>query len=216
MKRTIVFLAATPFLLGACGWSMSQGPPAGHEKMMTVSCSENPIGPAFDILAILATIASVSLANGLDDSGDHAQNAASRTLVGTAIVGVFALSAGIGIDRMNKCSAAKRALGLRQAEAAAVLAARRRSADLIAVQKVSVTGGRDTMRVGTLTQLVATAYDSTSAVIVDKMFAWWSSNDRIASVSAGGVVQARHAGTAVITASAGNVIGTVNVVVRGD
>jgi hypothetical protein len=215
MKRTIVFLTSTLLLLGACGLAVTRGPPAGHEKMMTAfSCTESWTGPALDILAGLTTIFLVALANGLDDSGDHTVHAENRRVVGGAMVGVFAVSAGIGIDRIGKCSAARRALTLRQAEAAAALAARRHSAaDLIAVRNVLITGGRDTMTAGEWTQLVATAYDSTGAVIVDKMFTWSSSNDTIATVRADGLLRLRRVGTAVITANAGNVIGTTNIVV---
>jgi Big-like domain-containing protein len=215
MKRTITLLASTPFLLGACGLAMTQGPPRGHEHMMTpFACTESWTGPGLDIAAGLATIFLVAGLNSMDDSYDPTNaHQVSSGLIGTGIVGVFAVSAGIGIDRISKCSAARRALTLRQAEAAAALAARRRSADLIDVQKVLITGGRDTITVGTWTQLVAKAFDSTGAVILDRSFAWSSSNDTITSVSAAGLVRARRVGTAVITANAGNVIGTANVVV---
>ena len=215
MKRTIMVLASTPFLLGACGLAMTHGPPRGHENMMTpFKCTESRTGPGLDIAAALATIYLVVGLNSIDDSYDPTNaHQVSSGLIGTGIVGVFAVSAGFGIDRIGKCSAARRALTLRQAEAAAALAARRRSADLIGVQKVLITGSPDTIIVGTWTQLAAKAYDSTGAVIVDRSVAWSSSNDAIASVSAAGLVRARRVGTAMITANAGNVIGTANVVV---
>jgi hypothetical protein len=215
MKRTISVVASTPFLLSACGLLFTKGPPAGHEKMMTpFSCTESRTGPGLDIAAGLATIFVVAVGNSIDDSYDPTNaHQVSSGLIGTGIVGVFAVSAGIGIDRISKCSAARRALTLRQAEAAAALAARRRNADLIGVQKVLITGGRDTITLGTWTQLVGKAYDSSGAVILDRSFAWSSSNDRIASVSADGLVRARRVGTAVITANADNVIRTLNVVV---
>jgi hypothetical protein len=214
MKRTITLLASVPFLLGACGFAMTDGPPAGHEKLMTpFACTESLTGPGLDIAAGLATIYLVLGLQSTDDSYERNAHQVTSGLIATGIVAIFAASAGIAIDRISKCGAAKRALSLRQAEAAAALAARRRSADLIAVQKVLITGGRDTITVGTWTQLVASAYDSTGAVILDRSFAWSSSNDPIASVSADGLVRARRVGTAVITANAGNVIRTVNVVV---
>lgn len=210
MNRTITVVASTPFLLGACALAMTQGPPAGHEKMMTpFACTESLTGPGLDIAAGLAIIFLIAGSNS-DDGNLHS---ASSALIGTGIVGVFAASAGIGIDRISKCGAAMRALSRRQSEAAAALAARRRSADLIGVQKVLITGGRDTITMGTWTQLVAKAFDSTGAVILDRSFAWSSSNDTIASVSAAGLVRARRVGTAVITANADNVIGMVKVVV---
>jgi alpha-amylase len=135
------------------------------------------------------------------------------TALSVAWGGVLGISAAVGLDRVTRCREARRDLTVRQAEAAAALAARRRSADPFAVQQVLITDGRDTMTVGTWTQLVATAYDSTGAVIVDKMFAWSSSNDTIASVTTTGLVRALEPGTAVITANAGNVIGTASVVV---
>jgi hypothetical protein len=211
MKRTITVLASTPFLLGACGLLFTKGPPAGHEKMMTpFSCTESWTGPGLDILLGTLNIAfAMARANDTDDPFSSTDQT-YQSVIGTVI---FGGSAAIGIDRVSRCTAARRALTLRQAEAAAALAARRRSADLIGVQNVLITGGRDTIMLGTWTQLVAKAYDSTGAVIVDRSFAWSSSNDPIASVSADGLVRARRVGTAVITANAGNVIGTANVVV---
>jgi hypothetical protein len=206
MNRTITVAASTPFLLGACALGMTQGPPAGHENMMTpFACTESMTGPGLDIAAGLAIIFLIAGSNS-DDGNLHS---ASSALIGTGIVGLFAASAGIGIDRIHKCGAARRALSRRQAEAAA----RRRSADLIGVQKVLITGGRDTITMGTWTQLDAKAFDSTGAVILDRSFAWSSSNDTIASVSAAGLVRARRVGTAVITANADNVIGTARLVV---
>jgi hypothetical protein len=206
MNRTITVVASIPFLLGACALGMTQGPPAGHENMMRpFACTESMTGPGLDIAAGLAIIFLIAGSNS-DDGNLHS---ASSALIGTGIVGLFAASAGIGIDRIHKCGAARRALSRRQAEAAA----RRRSADLIGVQKVLITGGRDTIAMGSWTQLVAQAFDTTGAVILDRSFAWSSSNDTIASVGAAGLVRAQRVGTAVITAKADNVIGMVKVVV---
>ena len=214
MKRTIAVLASAPFLLGACGFAMTDGPPAGHEKLMTpFSCTESMTGPGLDIAAALATIYLVLGLQSTDDSFERNAHQVTSGLIATGIVGIFAASAGIAIDRISKCGAAKRGLSLRQAEAAAALAARRRTADLIGVQKVVIMGDPDTIMVGTWTQLVAQAYDSTGAVILDRSIAWSSSNDTIASVSAEGLLRARRVGTAVMTATAGSVIGTANVVV---
>jgi len=47
----------------------------------------------------------------------------------------------------------------------------------------------------------------------DRPFLWSSSNDAIASVSNAGLVTAHAAGTVVIAANAGNVVGTARIVV---
>lgn len=186
---------------------MTQGPPAGHEKMMTpFLCTEDWAAPALDIaLGVLGLVYVLEVGGDTDSPGGATS--------GAIFAGIFGASAGLAIKNVSRCQAALRALTERQAEAAAALAARKQSADLIGVQSVLITGGLDTMTVGTWTQLVAQAYDSTGAVIVDRSFAWSSSNDTIASVSADGLVRARRVGTAVITAHAGNVFGTASVVV---
>jgi hypothetical protein len=191
---------------------MTKGPPAGHEKMMTpFSCTESWTGPGLDIALGLFNIFLVMESQSFSEVYDPTSQT-YQAVIGTVI---FGSSAAIGIDRVSRCKAALRALTERRAEAAAALAARRRNADLITVEKVLITGG-DTITVGKWTQLVASAYDSTGAVIVDRMVTWSSSNDTIAPVGFDGLVRARAAGTAVITASTGNVVGTVHVVVRGE
>ena len=215
MKRTITLLATAPFVLGACGLA-THGPPKGHENMMTpFSCTESLTGPAGDIAAGLATLFLVSQLTSMDDSYRQQASENARVLVGPTIVVAFAVSAIVGFDRVTRCREARQDLRIRQEEAAAAVAARTHSADLIGVQKVLITG-RDTITVGSWTQLVAQAYDSTGAVILDRSFAWSSSNDTIVSVSAAGLVRAGRVGTAVITANADNVMGMVNVVVVSD
>ena len=211
MKRTIVFLTSTPLLLGACGLLFTQGPPSEHEKMLTpFKCTESMMGPTLDVVL---GVVGIWFLREVEMDTDASLSSTTQTYWSVALGGVTGASAIVGFDRVTKCREARRDLTLRQAEAAAALATRRRSADLIAVQKVLITDGRDTTTVGTWTQLVAKAYDSTGAVILDKSFAWSSSNDTIASVSAAGLVRARRVGTAVITANAGNAVGTANVVV---
>ncbi len=204
MKRTIVFLASTPFLLGACGLAMTQGPPAGHESMPSFQCTEDRRGPALDIVLVVwnTLLLTSSAARNQLGSGEQAALA-----IGTAIA---AISAGVGFDRTRRCIKAKGQLAVRQAE---VAAARRRALDLIAVQRVLITGARDTMTVGEWTQLVATAYDSSGAAIVDKTFTWSSSNDTVAFVRPDGILEAEGPGTAVITAQAANGLGTASLVV---
>ena len=83
------------------------------------------------------------------------------------------------------------------------------------VQAVMVTPPEDTLAVGQRVQLVASAHSSSGTVVPNRAFMWSSSNDAIASVSNAGLVTAHAAGTVVIAANTGNVVGTARIVVSG-
>ena len=93
--------------------------------MMTpFSCTESWTGPGLDILLGVLNIAFVMQSD--PDAGISSTQQTYQSVIGTVI---FGGSAAIGIDRVSKCFAARRALTLRQTEAAAASAARRRSAE---------------------------------------------------------------------------------------
>ena len=67
--------------------------------------------------------------------------------------------------------------------------------------------------VGTTRQVSATAYDAADVVMPGVSFEWSSSAPEVASVSATGLVEARAAGPATITARASGIAGTASAVV---
>ena len=81
------------------------------------------------------------------------------------------------------------------------------------MQAVVVSPADTRMAVGEQRQLSAMAHASSGALMPDQPFLWSSSNDAIASVSDAGLVTAHAAGTVVIAANAGNVVGTARIVV---
>ena len=119
-------------------------------------------------------------------------------------------SAIVGFNKTKKCRAAKQQLAERLAQQRAL--DREQPAD-IQVQSVILTPGVDTLAVGEQLQLTANAYDSRGAIIPNRMFAWSSSNDAIASVNAAGTVTAHATGEVVVAARTGDVVGTANLVV---
>jgi uncharacterized protein YjdB len=83
----------------------------------------------------------------------------------------------------------------------------------VVVQTVVLAPAADTLAVGAQLQLVATARGSSGAEILNREFAWSSSNDAIASVSTAGLVTAHAPGTVVIAANTSNVVGTATLLV---
>jgi len=80
---------------------------------------------------------------------------------------------------------------------------------LVAVDSVNVTASRDTLTVGHLDTLTATAFDSTGAPITGRPITWKSSNTAVATVNATGIVTTLKAGTVVIFATVSGVTGSV-------
>jgi len=76
-----------------------------------------------------------------------------------------------------------------------------------------VTPPEDTLAVGQRVQLFASAHSSSGTAVPNRDFMWSSSNDAIASVSNAGLVTAHAAGTVVIAANTGNVVGTARIMV---
>ncbi len=81
------------------------------------------------------------------------------------------------------------------------------------MQAVVVRPADSRLAVGEQRQLSAMAHASSGALMPDRPFLWSSSNDAIASVSNAGLVTAHAAGTVVIAANAGNVVGMASIVV---
>ena len=82
-----------------------------------------------------------------------------------------------------------------------------------AIESVTLAPSSDTVQVGDNVTLTATVKDVTGAVVTDRSVTWASSNVAVATVSTGGIVTGRSAGTAVITATSGGRSGSATVLV---
>ena len=123
---------------------------------------------------------------------------------------VSTASAATGFSKTKRCRTAKQQLAERQAQEPGV--SEEQPADLV-IQSVVVTPSVDTLTVGERVQLVATAVNSSGAVIANRLFTWSSSNDAIASVSNAGLIRAYAIGSVVIAARTDNIVGTANITV---
>ncbi len=210
MKPKLIVLSLSSLLLAGCGFVISQGPPTGHEQLDAFSCTESNAGPTLDIvwasLNVLGAVAAASDPSAYDNSGQI-------VAVGLAW-GVFSsFSAASGFNKSKRCRAALLELAARQAQRRANPSGLTLPTEVPSVQAVMVTPPEDTLAVGERVQLVASAHSSSGIVVPNRDFMWSSSNDAIASVSNAGLVTARAAGTAVIAANTGNVVGTARIMV---
>ena len=210
MKPKLIVLSLSSLLLAGCGFVISQGPPTGHEQLDAFSCTESNAGPTLDVvwasLNVLGAVAAASDPSAYDNSGQI-------VAVGLAW-GVFSsFSAASGFNKSKRCRAALLELAARQAQRRANPSGLTLPTEVPSVQAVMVTPPEDTLAVGERVQLVASAHSSSGIVVPNRDFMWSSSNDAIASVSNAGLVTARAAGTAVIAANTGNVVGTARIMV---
>ena len=189
----VAFLGLVPAATGACGFILSHAPPVGHEQMDSFTCTESNVGPIVEGLYGFLVFGT-ALSFGAQISG-------------LAYAGFFSVAAAVGFSKSRKCRAAKRALAQR-------LSARRdpRAVDTV-VQAVVVNPATDTVTIGERVQLVATAHNSSGAIVANRMFVWSSSNDAIASVNNAGLVTAHATGAVVIAAHTDVMVGTANIVV---
>lgn len=208
----IAIVGSLPVTTGACGFILTHGPPEGHEQMDYFTCTEGDVGPILDFVwAGLNLAGAIACAAQSDDYYDDSYyDKGTCTAVGLTW-GVVSTSAGVvGVNKTKKCRAAKLQLAERQARGRAT--PRAQPADII-VQTVVLMPAADTLTVGEQVQLVASAYNSSGAIIANKMFAWSSSNDAISSVSSAGLVTAHAVGSVVIAARTDNVVGTSQILV---
>ena len=203
----IAFVCSLPLTTDGCGLLFTHAPPAGYEQMDYFTCTESNTGPILDIvwggLNVLGALAAAS------DPSAY-ENSDQIVAVGLAWGALSGVSAGVGFNKTEKCRTAQQQLSERRAND--------RSGEMdepadIVVQSVILTLDHDTLTVGERVQVVATAYNSSGAVIPNKMFSWSSSNDAIASVSNAGLVTAYATGAIVIAARTDNVVGTASIVV---
>ena len=209
--RTGPFLLCLPLLTAAsgCGFLFTHGPPAGHEQMEYIPCTESDAGPILDIvwggLNVLSAIVVVSEPDSFPNAG-----AIVAVELGWGVVSSF--SAASGFKKSSACRGARQALAQRQAARGM---APLPIADSARVMSVVLTPAADTLAIGAQRQLLAVAHTSSGASLADRMFTWSSSNDAIASVSNAGLVTARAPGSVVIAANTNNVVGTTTILVTG-
>jgi len=199
----VALVGCLTIVSSACGFIFSHAPPDGHEQMNSFSCTESNAGPIVDIVwAGLNVVGAVQAAS----DPDAYVNSSQIVAVGLSWGVVSSAAAAVGFNKSNRCRAAKRQLGERQARGLV--------APVVSIPRgVVIAPSADTLRVGERVQLVATAHSSGGAVIPQSIFTWTSSNDAIASVNGAGLVTAHAAGSVVIAARAADVVGTASVLV---
>lgn len=200
--RSLVSLLLAAALTNACSFAFTNGPPPGHEKMQSFTCTETDAVPLADFLWAGFNVAGAFI---VSSHPENYENATALTSVGLAW-GVVSTASGItGLGRTSKCRAARARF------AAGQPAGPQPGATL--VQSVALTPQDVTLAVGQTQQLVAQAYHSSGVAIPTRDFTWSSSDDAIASVSSFGLVTAHAPGIVTIAARTGNLAGTTRILV---
>lgn len=212
IKAKLILLALLPPLLTGCGFVFTKGPPTGHEQMDSFTCTESNAGPILDIVwGGLNLLAAIQMSS---NPTAYGYSSSSEVVgIGVAWAGFSSLSAASGFKKSKQCHRALQQLAERNAQRRANPAGPVLPTDMPSVQAVEVSPSEHTLAVGERVQLVASAHSSSGAVIPNRDFTWSSSSDTIASISNAGLVSAHAAGTVVIAANAGNVIGRARIVV---
>lgn len=205
----ILLCASLIIPTSGCGFIFSHGPPAGHEKLDYIPCTESNAAPIIDV--VWGSLNVLGALGALADRESY-DNPDQIVVVGLSWGVISGFAAASGFKKSSQCQRARHALGLRQAaRGGGILPVR--GVDSAMVQAVTIVPSLDTLAVGERTQLVATAHSSSGATISNRVFTWSSSNDAIASVSNAGLVSAHAAGSVIIAANTNNVVGTATVVV---
>lgn len=199
----VVFLAT----LTGCGFIFSHAPPPGHEQMTGFSCSTDNTPATLDIIWGGLNVAGALIAVAEPES---VQDPDQVIAVGLGWGVLSTASAISGFSKTKECRAALAQLSQRQHTALPGAAPTLQTSDPAVVE---VTPAVDTLRVGERVQLQALARESSGAAIPGRTYVWTSSNDAIASVNVAGNVFANAAGSVVIAARTGTVVGTAKIVV---
>jgi len=205
----VTCVALLPAMMGGCGFVFTHGPPANHEQLDYISCTESNAGPILDVVyGSLNLLGSIAVAT--DQS--YTQEQANQIIAGGVVWAGFSTVAAItGFGKTKRCKAARQQLAARQAQLRDV--GREPTAGGMVVQAVVVGPSEATLGIGEQIQLVATAMNSSGSAISDKAFTWSSSNNAVASVSRAGLVTAHATGSVTIAANTENVTGTARIVV---
>jgi uncharacterized protein YjdB len=208
MRAARLFLCL-PLLAAAagCGFAFTHGPPAGHEQLEYIPCTDNNAGPVLDLVWAGLNVVGAIAVSADPDSYDQP----GLTIASGFAWGIFSsFSAASGFKKVSACQQARQALGQRQAARGMTPVT---FTDSGRVVHVAINPAADTLAVGAQRQLVAVAHTSSGAALSNSTVIWSSSNDAIASVSNAGLVTAHAAGTVVIAANTSNVVGTATIVV---
>jgi Big-like domain-containing protein len=205
----VMCVALLPAVMGGCGFVFTHGPPANHEQLDYIPCTEGNTGPILDVVwGALNLVGSIALAT--DQS--YTQEEANQIIAGGVVwAGLYGAAAAVGFGKTKRCKAARQQLAARQAQLQEV--GRPQPAGGGVVQDVVVGPSEATLEIGEQVQLVATAMNSSGSAISNKAFTWSSSNNAVASVSRAGLVTAHATGSVTIAATTENVTGTARIVV---
>ncbi len=201
--RRLRAVASLVFVLAAgnaCSFLFSQGPPVGHEKMDSFTCTETDAYWGLDVAWALLNITGALIISA--DRYSY-ENANAAIWGGFAWAGVSTASAITGFNRTKKCRAAKAQLTQRQ----------RNTGARPLVQSVALTPQNVTLAIGQTQQMVVQAYHSSGVAIPDIEYTWSSSDDSIASVSGFGLVTAKAPGIVWIAARTPSLRATSRIVV---
>ena len=205
-------LFVTTALTEGCGLLFTHGPPANHEQLTSFSCTESRGGPIVDfVVAGLSLVGVLSIAGNPDQYENNTGYTSGQGIAsGIAWALVTSISGAVGMEKVNRCLAAKRELAARHAQADS---ARAQAAAARSVQSVEVWPAAVQVTVGDQVQLHAQGVASSGSPIPDLLFTWSSSNEAIASVSKGGLVTANDQGKVVVAATTNGLTGTASIVV---
>jgi hypothetical protein len=197
-------------LTSGCSFIFSHAPPEGYETMPSFTCTESHTAPILDIVwGSLNLLGALAIAGDPDNyEYNTGYSASTGVTVGLSWAALSSFSAAAGFKKAKKCREAKAELARRQPPPGQPDA----SAGAL-IRAVIIAPAVDTLAVGQMRQLVATARTSSGSIAPDRQYAWSSSNDAIASVSNAGLVTAHAVGSVTIAANTGNIVGTASIVV---
>ena len=117
--RNLVLITCLSVLGSGCSFAFVKGPPSGHESLQDFSCTEGRTVPVLD--ATWAGLGAVVLVAALAEDPNSGSGDAIKsisTIVGGGSLALWGLSALVGVDRVDRCRAAKAELARRSQEAA--------------------------------------------------------------------------------------------------
>lgn len=209
LRRPLAAVLITGTLLTQTGCSLlfTTPPPQNYQELNSFTCTESEAAPILDVVSAGLNLMSAVLIAQDKEAYEDADRAIAVSLVWTAVT---AGSATYGFNNAKKCREARELAGNRTPQ---VLPGAIPSVATADPALVEITPAVDTLQVGTRTQLQASSRESSGALLPGRSYTWSSSNDAIASVNAAGTVYANAAGSVVIAARTGSVVGTATIVV---
>lgn len=195
----------------ACGFILTQAPPADHRSQTYFTCTESNAGPVVDIIWGGLNVLGGLLASDDPSSQFYSADASQTRTIGLAWGLLSGSAAAVGFAKTKRCREAKQELAERQRTGVAGVPPQETATT---VATVSLAPAVDTLLVDSALQLVASAHGTSGLPAKDRTFTWSSSNDAVASVDAAGLVTAHAPGSVVIAARTGFVVGTARLTVH--